>query len=181
MLSNQFSRLRHKRLTRRYRMTSRRVIIVFFCFCPFKLDADPVQKVFTAARLPANTCPSLYLRLSASQVHSAFFLRETVGGNNRAFMSHRETFVADLRRHFFSMTLLFREQQSRWTLSYLCQQGTCPHMSEMTTACTSLSDRITLPNMQLLSKYCSFTIYRLCLRQLQGPLGSYSLKPKPKN
>lgn len=90
---------------------------VFFCFCPFKLDADPVQKVFTAARLPANTCPSLYLRLSASQVHSAFFLRETVGGNNRAFMSHRETFVADLRRHFFPMTLLFREQQSIWTLS----------------------------------------------------------------
>lgn len=178
MLSNQFSRLRHKRLTRRYRMTSLRF---FFCFCPFKLDADPVQKVFTAARLPANTCPSLYLRLSASQVHSAFFLRETVGGNNRAFMSHRETFVADLRRNFFFHDFVVQGTAEHMNTIILCQQGTCPHMSEMTTACTSLSDRITPPNMQLLSKYCSFTIYRLCLRQLQGPLGSYSLKPKPKN
>lgn len=175
MLSNQFSGLRHKRLTGRYRMTSLRF---FFVFAHLNSMLIPSRRF---SQQPANTCPSLYLRLSASQVHSAFFLRETVGGNNRAFMSHRETFVADLRRHFFSMTLLFREQQSRWTLSYLCQQGTCPHMSEMTTACTSLSDRITPPNMQLLSKYCSFTIYRLCLRQLQGPLGSYSLKPKPKN
>lgn len=111
MLSNQFSRLRHKRLTRRYRMTSLRF---FFVFAHLNSMLIPSRRF---SQQPANTCPSLYLRLSASQVHSAFFLRETVGGNNRAFMSHRETFVADLRRNFFSMTLLFREQQSRWTLS----------------------------------------------------------------
>lgn len=111
MLSNQFSGLRHKRLTGRYRMTSLRF---FFVFAHLNSMLIPSRRF---SQQPANTCPSLYLRLSASQVHSAFFLRETVGGNNRAFMSHRETFVADLRRHFFSMTLLFREQQSIWTLS----------------------------------------------------------------
>lgn len=137
----------------------------FFCFCLFKLHADPVQKVFTAAKLPANTCLSLYVRLSASQVHSAFFLRETVGGNNRAFMSHRGTFVADLKRFFFH-DFTFQGTAEQMNTIILCQQGTCPHMSEMTTACTSLSDRITPPNMQLLLSIValtfSFTIYRLC-------------------
>ena len=169
MLSNQFSGLPHKRLDIGWLLLID--FFVFFCLCSFNLNAGPVRRFSQqpgCRRTLVSAC--IYVcqpRRSTQHFSSVRHWVETTG-----LLCLTEEHLLQIWREFFH-DFAFQGTAEQMNTIVLCQQGTCPCMSEMTTAVLIFCPAhlyqtwLLYQNMQLLSSIValtlSFMIYRLCL------------------